>query len=238
MRTKLPILFQIAAIFFAGIIPSAARADFMASLWSLLTYVDNSATGEYDETMSRVVSNPYQTTHYAAIGNTTAQTEYDISWLLDFASFGFQASQQAEDAAGGNLIRAISSGRVYFTSDSDIAFSVEASYDYDLPAYGMTVSLSILVADVETHTNYFAQGEWEDTFLGGPKAGTFTIAGEGFIPAGQECVFLYRMKVDADGSTGLFAAGDGHIEFTITPEPTTASLLALGAFMLMRRRRR
>ncbi len=92
--------------------------------------------------------------------------------------------------------------------------------------------------DVEAQTLYFSESQWEDTFLGGPKAGTFTIAGEGFIPAGREILFGYTMKVDTRGSTGLFATGDGHIEFTITPEPTTASLLALGAFLLSRRRRR
>ncbi|MFH1418493.1 MAG: PEP-CTERM sorting domain-containing protein, partial [Planctomycetota bacterium] len=58
-----------------------------------------------------------------------------------------------------------------------------------------------------------------------------------FIPAGREILFGYRMKVDADGSTGAFATGDGHITFTITPEPTAASLLALGAVTLFRRRR-
>jgi len=237
MQIRHLIFLNVAAIV-AGMVPSTANAGLIVFSWDLLTYVDHGVSGEDDYETSTVVQNPYQASHSASVGSTTAQTEYDISWLLDFASFDIQAAHQAEDVGGASTIRALSSGHVIFTPDSDIAFSVEAAYSYDLPAWGMTASVQVLIADPETHTNYFAEADSEDTFIGGPKQGAFAITGQGFIPAGRESLLLYTMQVRTYGSSGALATGSGHLTFTITPEPTTASLLALGGLTLVRRRRR
>jgi len=184
-----------------------------------------------------VVANPFDESHAVSLGGSAASSSYDISWLLDFASFDIQAAQQAETSGSTSSITSVSTGYVLFTPDSDITFSVDAAYTYDLPAWGFTAYFSVLVTDDETHENYFAYGDSISTFDGVPKHDTFTASGEGFIPAGRECRFLYRMMVDTVGSSELFATGSGHVSFTITPEPTTASLLALGGLMLLRRRR-
>ncbi|MFH1417696.1 MAG: PEP-CTERM sorting domain-containing protein [Planctomycetota bacterium] len=228
----------LAAVFvFAAAQPALGDA-FTIDEWGLTTLVQTLSAGQ-DAEFSVVVENPFQVTHFASMGNSTSETVYDFAWGEQFGQFMIQGAQQAEDSGGGSLIYTSSEGHIIFTNNSDntITVTVEAEYAYDLPAYGMTAYVWILFADFETHEHYFAAEEWEDTFLGGPKQGTFTMGGEGFIPAGREVYFGYTMKVDADGSTGTFATGDGHITFTITPEPTTASLLALGAFMLVRRRR-
>ncbi|MFH1417844.1 MAG: hypothetical protein ABII12_06105, partial [Planctomycetota bacterium] len=177
--------------------PSARADNITVDEWSVSVSVYAGFPDLAGAAFSTVV-NPFVDQHSVTLPSSTqtsASAQYDFAWGEQFGQFMIQAAHQAEDAGAGSLIRASSPGHIFFTSNTDIAFSVEADYTYDLPAYGMTAYVWILFADFETHEHYFAAEEWEDTFLGGPKQGTFTMGGEAFIPAGREILFGYRMKV-------------------------------------------
>ncbi|MFH1417717.1 MAG: PEP-CTERM sorting domain-containing protein [Planctomycetota bacterium] len=231
--------FAISVLLLGGTIPSMANADFIVSSWDLLTYVYQGASGEDDYVTSTVVQNPYHTTHFASIGDTTSQTNYDISWLLDFGGFDIQAAHMAEGAEGG-VTSALSSGHIWITPTEDLLLSLDAAYSYEFSSSAaMLAGLTIGVSYADQPGGIFGQMEQAVTFPGEPLSGTLAIQADIILPANETWVLGYSTKVHTfSGSAGSTVTGDGHVSFTITPEPTTASLLALGGLMLIRRRRR
>ncbi len=58
------------------------------------------------------------------------------------------------------------------------------------------------------------------------------------MPAGSVVSISYFMSIHGFGASGALATGTGFADFQITPEPSSLSLLLLGALVLAKRRRR
>jgi hypothetical protein len=91
---------------------------------------------------------------------------------------------------------------------------------------------------MDTHEFYFWESQTYGTFTSPPASGTLSIQGGVVLPAGSAVSISYSMSIHGYGSSGALATGTGFADFQITPEPSSLSLLLLGALVLAKRRRR
>ncbi len=207
------------------------------SQWGLLVGVD-AFPGPSNSHVFTDVQNPFLDSHAASIPGAQAAAEYDISWLINYGSFDIAADLQVDNAAGSSHIWAISTGRIYITTHSELTVTVDATYTFDLPTGMLATDFSNSIVDADTHEPLFHDTQTENTFGGQPVAGTFNVAAEVILPANGTFFIDYDMALDNYGSSGALATGSGHVNFTITPEPGTLALLALPMLAIMRRSRR
>jgi hypothetical protein len=204
--------------------PSAYAAAFTVQQWFLDASVDDGDTSEYASEGFWTVLNPFQASHIATLsGRGNAAAQYDISWLMDNGSFNISAQLAAQD---GHSVRSQATGTIYLQADSDLAFNIDALLNYDLPTWGVASYLSFVVWDITAAQYAYRNSVWDDTFLGAPASGALTIASDFVLLAGHQFHIQYDLRLDTYGfSTGL-VTGDGHVNFTFTPEPATLALLA------------
>jgi hypothetical protein len=210
---------------------------FTISDWDIGVSVYSSGVGS-DSAFSLVVENPFQETHTAVVGNSFATATYDFAWAGRFGAFLIQSAHEAEGVES-ELVVAFSSGGFYITPAEDLLLNVDAAYSYEFSSSAsMVAKLTISVRYADQSVGIFGQTEQAVTFPGEPLAGTLAIQADVILPANEALVIGYRMKASNGSLTATTVTGDGHVSFTITPEPTTASLLALAGVMLLQRRRR
>jgi hypothetical protein len=228
-------VFFLFASFLLALVESAS-ADFTISSWGLLVDVSDYSASEQDYSRFASVQNPFQASHTAALPSRgSAAAEYDISWLMDYGSFNISAQLAAQD---GHSVESLATGTIYLQSDADLVLSLDSLLDYDLPTWGVASYLSFVVWDITADQYAYRESVGDDTFLGAPASGALSIASDFTLPADHQFRIQYQLILDTYGfSTGL-VTGDGHVNFTFTPEPATLAMLAplLLAFRCRRRR--
>lgn len=212
----------------------AQANSFEITSWSLGAGIVDSTGGV--SAGSETVENPFDAQDWVQRGASSARTDYDFAWHASFGQFLVEASHVAFDGNGGT--RSASVGSIHITPSVDLLLTATGSYDYDLPGSAMQVSHGIDVYD--DNTQIAAWGAFDHTFLNGPTSDTFNWSNQTVLPAGHQIQILYGTYLDAFGSSGFLASGEGFIHFTLqpVPEPSTLLPLALGALMLRRRRLR
>jgi hypothetical protein len=227
-------LFLVASVVVA-LSTACARAEADVSAWDLLAFVRDSDTGETDYDDFTAVQNPYHAAGFASLANPTtfAAAQYDISWLMDYGSFNISAQLAAQD---GHSVRSQASGVIYLQADSDLTFNIDALLNYDLPTWGVASYLSFVVWDITAAQYAYRESAGDDTFLGAPASGALSIASDFTLPAGHQFHIQYQLILDTYGFSAGLVTGDGHVNFTFTPEPATLTLLAPLLLALRRRR--
>jgi hypothetical protein len=203
-----------------------ANADTIVSRWGLLVEVDDFSTSVSALDGTTTVTNPLVASYAAILPTnpaTRAAAQCDISWLMDYGSFNISAQLAAQD---GDSVRSQAYGTIYLQSDADLAFNIDALLNYDLPTWGVASYLSFTVWDITSAQYVYRNSVWDDTFLGAPASGALSIASDLNLPAGHQFRVKYDLRLDTYGfSTGL-VTGDGHVNFTFTPELATLAMLA------------
>ncbi|HVP11448.1 MAG TPA: hypothetical protein VMV94_09715 [Phycisphaerae bacterium] len=207
--------------------------------WLLEAGIITSQSGEGQSVAFATVENPFHDSHSASLGQSVAQASYDFDWSDNHGTFLIQSSQQAHDTGGTYHLEVLSEGYIKFTPTEDLAFSVDGTYSYYLPAYAMEAGLGFSIRDAQTAETFFAYGDSDNSIFGAPVSGTFAAQGSGILPAGRQYRFHYAMYLDTRyGASDTFTTGNGHVNFTITPEPITAFPFSLGLAVLAVPRRR
>jgi hypothetical protein len=231
-------LFLIAALVVGAAGPSV-RADFIIPQWRLGVSVYDSSSGEDDTSIFATVQNPFQDSHSATAGISTAETTYDFAWSADFGSFLIDAAHEAEDVDPGFLL-VRSSGFIWVAPSIDLSLEISAAYSYYLPPHMMMAELKVVVFDEDTSERLFYSLQRDNSFDGYPVSGTFTVDGNATLPAGHTTFLYYRMSIVSFSSQppGLLATGTGSVSFTLqpVPEPSTLALLAPLVLIVPRRR--
>ncbi len=183
--------------------------------------------------LTQNIPNPFQISHSAALGSSTAFASYDFAWAEQFGTFLIQSTQQAEGVPTSQLLTA-ASGYIYVTPSEDLALTIDAAWTFDLPRDYMYTSLLVRVYGAGTHQVLFGQTAGGSTFPGEPASGTVTITGSNMIlPPGETWVLRYEMSIYTYGGTqGTTATGNGYVNFQLSPEPAAFSLLAVGNLLL------
>jgi hypothetical protein len=179
--------------------------------------------------------NPFVDQHAVTLPSnpaTFAAAQYDISWLMDYGDFNISSQLAAQD---GHSVRSQASGVIYLQSDADLAFNIDALLNYDLPTWGVASYLSFTVWDVTAAQYAYRKSVGDDTFLGAPASGALSIASDFALPAGHQFRIQYQLILDTFGFSSGLATGDGHVNFTITPEPASLAMLAPLPLTLRRR---
>ncbi len=219
----------------------SVHADaFTIDAWTLGTVVENFESGESDLEGTTLVQNPFQDTHFVSIGLSTAQTDFDFSWTDTSGTFLIDAAHQAEDNSGFTL-ESRSSGFIFFETTTDLLFTIQSTYDYDLPASLMAIDIGLSIRDSTSGETFFADSESASTFSNPPPAsGSLFIEGDGILPGGRSMVFSYFMELETHGTTGTIATGSGNVSFQLTqvPEAHSAFLLLIPAIFALHRRPR
>ncbi len=230
------LLFFTGAAFLAVAHPSQADS-FTIDEWALSTGIEDFASG-FDWDHSTVVQNPFVASHSAVVGDSTATSDFDFAWAEQFGQFLIESTQQAAGVETSMLFT-VSSGGFYITLAEDLSLHIDGAFSYDLTADWMTARFGFSIFDPDDETFLFIQEERASTFPGEPSSGTLTIEGDAILPAGRTFLIGYNMSLDTfSGTAGHFATGAGHVNFTITPEPSTLALLMPLAVGFVRRRAR
>ncbi len=206
--------------------------------WTLATGVHDSSTGEHESHGFYTVQNPFQDSHAASVGNSTAEAAYDFAWSAGAGTFLVEAAHRAEfvDSA---ILTSSSSGRIRVFPTVDLTLGLTGAYSYGLPPDMMMARFQMAVVDDDTSETLFFDLQQDDSFNGYPAAGTFTIDGEITLPAGHSYSLRYTMRIDSwTGPPAVFGSGTGFVNFQLIPEPATATLLLLPAAVLVCRRRK
>jgi hypothetical protein len=69
-----------------------------------------------------------------------------------------------------------------------------------------------------------------------PGTGLLAVEGTVVLPAGHDLYMEYSVRVRTYGYSSTLPSADGHVNFTITPEPATLALFLPAALYLARRR--
>jgi hypothetical protein len=216
----------------------AEASIFQIDQWTLSTGVIGTWPN-IDSDGTQIVSNPLQVTHSAQVGSSTATTTFNFAWNDTFGDFLLQTAHRAADVDPSHMT-AISDGFIYVTAHSDLLFAVDSSYSYYLPVNPMVAVMRVTAANNDPpYDQPFGQARHADTFLNAPVAGTFTINGQATLLAGRTYVIDYDLEVNAYGTSGQIAQGDGYLHFTLAEVPSPAALapLAFAALFLRRPQR-
>jgi hypothetical protein len=219
--------------------PSPAQADsFTVEQWGLTVSVDNGWPDLAADAFLTPI-NPFIAAHQVTLPSnpaTTAAAQYDFAWAEEFGQFLIAAQLAAQD---GSSVSSTASGTIYLQSDTDTALtlSVDAVLDYNLPTYGLYAYLGFGVRDLTADQQLFSQSESWDSVLHPPGSGVLSITGNVLLPAGYQLRVNYGLTLDTFGASSGLATADGHVNFQITPEPSTATLLLLPLAALLYRRR-
>ncbi len=212
--------------------------SFTVDDWNLATGVADLSTGEDDFHSFVTVQNPFQDSHAASVGNSTAEASYDFAWSAGAGTFLVEAAQQAEFVDSGTLFSS-SGGSIDVFASVDLTLGLTGAYTYDLPPDSTLARFQMAVLDLDTSETLFVDTQVDDTFNGYPAAGTFTIDGEVTLPAGHSYSLKYWMRISTwTGPPEVFGTASGWVSFQLTPEPATATLLLLPAAVLVCRRHR
>ncbi len=131
-----------------------------------------------------------------------------------------------------------SSGSMDVFASVDLTLGLTGAYTYYLPPDMMRVRLDLAVIDLDASELIFVDLQQDDSFDGSPATGTLTIDSEIILPAGHSYSLHYTMDITAwTGPPEVFWTASGWVNFQITPEPATATLLLLPAAVLVCRRR-
>jgi hypothetical protein len=216
--------------------PAQTRADsFTIENWSIGVSVyrawpDLAADG------SSTVVNPFIASYQVSLPSnpaTFAAAQYDISWLANYGDFNISAQLAAQD---GNWVRSRASGTIYLQTDVDLTFILDAALNYALPTYGLYAYLGFSVQDLTTSQNLFGTTQTYDSVTGPPAVGALGIVQDITLPAGHQFRVQYQSTLNTFGASTGLASANGHVNFTISPEP--ASLVLLAAPLLLARSRR
>lgn len=186
--------------------------------------------------LTQNIPNPFQTSHSAALGGSTALASYDFAWWDTNGTFIIQSTQTAEGVPTSLLFTA-AAGYIYLTPAEDLALAIDASWTYDLPGDPMFTRFSVRVSQSGGSTVLFSQSHRPETLPGEPAAGTLAITGNVVLPRGETWLLRYEMSIYTYGGTqGHTATGNGYVNFQLAPEPASAAILALGLLIVPRRR--
>ena len=223
---------------------SPLEADIVLSNWSLETGVQDSSgdTIVQDVAFFNIVQSPFQDSHSAAVGASSAATSYDFAFSGNTGSFLIDAVHNCRIVTTERPLCG-SSGWFFLTPTTDLLVTFDGSYTYDLQGDPMYALMDVLVLDVTSSPaqGIFAAGEQATTNLQGPHAGVIRVFGEATLPANRIYRIFYNMRVNATSLSlppGVAATGSGHLSMQISPEPSSLLLLGCGALLLSRRARR
>jgi hypothetical protein len=183
------------------------------------------------------VQSPFVGEHSVSLTSspcTTASAQYLIEYTSHSASFNISAQQTAR-ALATSMVSTSNTAYIWLTSTEPMPLHIDASWTYSLPVDFMMASLLVTVVDPQREVTLFAEAQDAGTFPGEPAFGTLSIEGDVTLPPGPTWVLRYGLDLYASEGTQAYAAtGDGHVNFTITPEP--ASLMLLAPVLLALRR--
>ena len=190
------------------------------------------------------IQNPFVGQHAVTLPSnsaTRAAAQYDISWVMDFASFSIASQLSAQDGKP-LLLTSRATSLIVLQADADLAFHVDALLNYNLPSYGLDAEIGFAAHESGNPQAVFGEDLVRSTFVDPIGPGTLSFSGDFVLSAGHTCGLSYRFGLVTDGfSTGL-AEANGQLDFSfqVVPEPATAlpAALALLAVSYRRHRRR
>lgn len=233
IRVALPMT---VAIFLA--LDGRALGGLIVSDWALQNRVSVIANGTNTSNDSSYFSGspaPIMTTRNSAVGDNISFMTYSFAWDGDTGNFRIDGIQSAGDATASD-VESSASGNINFSTNVDSAVALRLRYDYALPNGFMDGHGTVSLYDENAGVLYgqFSYGG----FSLGPVIGNFDKTAYVIIPAGCNCTLSYSMRLIVRDPLNVPATDNGTIELSITPlpEPTLVLPLALGAWMLHRRK--
>lgn len=221
------------------LIDANARADFDITNWILVSAVFDSEGSDLQ--LSSTVVNPFHETVLAQFDDSFVSTNYDVSWVLDYAMIDMVSNQHAEGLSG----RIGAGGNLTFVPMTDSILSLSAQYEYAWhPSVFARASLSISVVELNIEEIFHDGRTGGNTPLGNPF-GTLSLPDASVnLFAGRVYKIIFSTSVDyvGTGPPGQPGINTANISFSIAPvpEPSTVALLGLiaPAILFARRKRR
>jgi len=172
---------------------------------------------------SQTVQNPFNGSHGAILGDSTAHASYSFLWTGDEASFDIRPQHRLE-ALDGHVL---STGFVRLSIDRDSLLSVRAACNYSLPPSTLNLSsMRIAVLNVRNQ-QFFSGARSGGTFDLRPTSGTLRINGDVLLPGGNTYALNYSADLESFDvqPAGLAGNASGQLTFTISPIPEPSTLL-------------
>ncbi|HUT61538.1 MAG TPA: PEP-CTERM sorting domain-containing protein [Phycisphaerae bacterium] len=223
---------------------STARAEIVVDSWGLAHQVQD-ALGPDTVVQNTTVTLPYSDVLSAADGSTSAQGTYELATGADWASFDFIFDHERS----GSESVARSFGGISFTLSEPLHYVIQGSFALAGSGY---IDLSVSLTDTSTYPDsvHVYRGRHEsnatadESFTLGQAGGDLVSeeAGSvtGTLQPGVEYDLHYYYSISNNPYIpGSAATADGMLSFTLdaAPEPSSLTLLALGAIAVLRRRR-
>lgn len=221
-------------------VSASVDADINITSWFLASQVSGSKGN--DTQASVAVQNPFHETIVAQVGDSFVSTNFDVSWVLDLATFDMVSVQHAEEFVG----RVLSGGNLTLTPMANSVLSLSAQYEY---AWHSSVfagaGMSFAVVDWTKQEEIFDEDRTgSNTPLGDPF-GTLTLPDATVnLLAGHEYKIFFSALIDyfSEGPPGEPGISSANISFSIAPVPEPSTLMLFGliapALLCTRRVRR
>lgn len=221
---------------------SPAWADIInVTDWRLVTYARDTM-GPSVEAIDTTVTLPFAEVHTATDGPTTAQSAYDFAMYEHSASFDFlfDYNRSVSDSS------AISTGSIDFVSTQTINYTVAGWFA--LSGTGR-ISMSAGIRNLsgyggevvyrEDHESQFTPDESFTLGVSGGDVSSVEIGDlSGSLIAGTPYRLTYSYLIENyPFASDSAATAEGKLTFTLTPEPGTLILLAIGGLAFMRQQR-
>lgn len=231
----------IAVLFLTFAIPAPA-AGMEVTNWQLKTFTqDLTELGPITDSRTVTsITNPFLHNSVSQVGLNTTVVAYDYSWLTDMAFGTFNTS--FTHALRTREMIDQSSGRVRFIVDEDAIFHLHVQLSYiHTPGDFFSVRAGVSLYDYASDSFFLNP----PAFKGGngyfePSNGTYSLDLTHDLIAGNQYQFGYLLDSQNLGDNPPTGTMDvtAHINWWITPEPSTLLLIAAACSVHFRVRRR
>lgn len=239
---------SIVKIFFlAGV---CAASDVRANViqvdqWLLAAGIsDDNQTPSWAIAFFNVPANPFVNAHSVTLAGASSSAAYNFNWSAAAADFQTNCSfvGTGYPNANADIQRVNCEANIRVTPFVDALLSVQAHMDYDLGPGDRATSGGWLVSRVPNPAPIAFGNFHEQPAFGDPRIGAWDDQESLTLLAGNQYMLRYSFVIDANPGSGTqsqLSHGNASVLFHIAPvpEPTSAGLLAFGAYIGLCRRR-
>lgn len=215
---------------------AASGAEINVLQWTLGTIVDTGM--DQAGQLNFEPMNNWHAMQQGMLGNSSAQSTYDISWTPE-GYFEFMLVSE-HVCQGGDNVECRSSGNVFLRPTVESTLDITGEYNYAMGNGTRTSRVAVALYEYDPIVEVFRYTMTRNT-IAAPAIGQITYQSDPTtLDANKTYVIDYSLESNSyTGSATSLSHADGFLDIAITPipEPTTGLMIIVAAPLLLRRRR-
>ncbi|MCB9853399.1 MAG: hypothetical protein H6819_09920 [Phycisphaerales bacterium] len=216
---------------------AASGAEINVLEWTLETIVNIGS--DYAGQLNFDPMNNWHAMQQGMLGNSSAQSVYDVSWTSD-GLFEFMLVSE-HVCQGGDNVKCRSSGNIFLRPSVESTLDIASEYNYAMGSGTRTSRVEFGLCEYDPIVAIFRNSIIRNSIVN-PAIGQITYHSDPTtLAANRTYVITYDLESRSfTGNSSSLSHADGflHVAIAPIPEPTATLMLLVAAPLHLRRRRR